>query len=112
MVVVFLSGTNNGSPKSCHQPFIFCFVIGHPNPATVPRSVTAVHRWLCNGHKLIRDTEIDCEVREETNKMQQLRCLLSILSQHVSGIIMPIFRRTRRVLPHVVCCARSAGCGW
>ena len=52
-----------------------------------------------------------CEVRENTNKMQQL-CLLSTLSQHVSGIIMPIFRRTRRVLLHVVCCADSAGCGW
>ena len=37
-----------------------------------------------------------------------LRCRL----QHVSGIIMPIFRRTRRVLLHVVCCAGSAGCGW
>ena len=26
-----------------------------------------------------------------------VRCLLSTLSQHVSGIIMPIFRRTRRI---------------
>jgi len=39
-------------------------------------------------------------------------CLLSTLSQHVSGIIMPIFRRPKRVLLHVLCCAGSAGCGW
>ena len=53
----------------------------------------------------------DCEVREKTNKMQLFRSLLSILSQHVLGIIMPIFRRTRHVLLHVVCSAGSAGCG-
>jgi len=40
------------------------------------------------------------------------RCLFLTISQHVSGIIMPIFRRTRRMLLHVVCCAGSAGCGW
>ena len=34
--------------------------------------------------------------RERTNKMQLIRCLLSnFLSQHVSGIIMPIIRRIR-----------------
>ena len=48
----------------------------------------------------------------ENQQHATVRCLLSILSQHVSGIIMPIFRRTRRVLLHVVCCAGSAGCGW
>jgi len=53
-----------------------------------------------------------CEVREKTNKMQQLDVYYEILSQHASGIIMSIFRRTRRVLLHVVCCAGSAGCGW
>ena len=41
----------------------------------------------------------------ENQQDATVRCLLSILSQHVSGIIMPIFRRTRRVLLHVVCCA-------
>jgi len=33
------------------------------------------------------------------------------LSQHVSGIIMPIFRRTKALLLHLVCCSGSAGCG-
>jgi hypothetical protein len=51
--------------------------------------------------------------RERTNKMQLIRCVLSnFLSQHVSGIIMPIIRRIRPcptasgVLPGCV------GCGW
>ena len=30
----------------------------------------------------------------------------------VSGIIMPIFRRTNALLLHLVCCSGSAGCGW
>ena len=34
------------------------------------------------------------------------------LSQHVSDIIMPIFRRTKALLLHLVCCSGSAGCGW
>jgi len=49
--------------------------------------------------------------------MQQFRCLLStsdvyyqLLSQHVSGIIMPINKD--RVLLHMVLCTGSAGCGW
>jgi len=51
--------------------------------------------------------------RERPNKMQLIRCLLSnFLSQHVSGIVMPIIRRIRPcptacgVLPGYV------GCGW
>jgi len=51
--------------------------------------------------------------RERTNNTQLIRCLLSnFLSQHVSGIIMPIIRRIRPcptacgVLPGCV------GCGW
>ena len=31
---------------------------------------------------------------------------------HVSGIIMPIFRRTKALLLHLVCCSGFAGCGW
>jgi len=50
--------------------------------------------------------------REKTNKMQQSDVYYQLLSQYVSGIIMPIFRRPRRVLLHVVCCAGSAECGW
>jgi hypothetical protein len=49
---------------------------------------------------------------EKTNKIQQSDVYYRCLSQHVSGIIMPIFRRTKTVLLHVVCCAGSAGCGW
>ena len=44
--------------------------------------------------------------------MQQLDVYYQLLSQHVSSIIMPIFRRTKIVLLHMVYCAGSAGCGW
>ena len=53
-----------------------------------------------------------CEESKKTNKMQQLDVYYQLLSQHVSGIIMPIFRRTKTVLLHLVCCSGSAGCGW
>ena len=49
--------------------------------------------------------------REKTNKMQQLDVYYQLLSQHVSGIIMPIFRRTNAPLLHLVYCSGSAGCG-
>jgi len=35
--------------------------------------------------------------REKTNKMQQSDVYYQLLPQHVSGIIMPIFRRTKTV---------------
>ena len=35
-----------------------------------------------------------------------------LLSQHVSGIIMPIFRKTKAHLLHLVYCSGSAGSGW
>jgi hypothetical protein len=53
-----------------------------------------------------------CEEREKTNKMQQSDVYHQLLSQHVSGIIMPIFSRTKTVLLRMVYCAGSAGCGW
>jgi hypothetical protein len=53
-----------------------------------------------------------CEEREKPNKMQRLDVYYQLLSQHVSGIIMPIFRRTRTVLLYMVYCSGSAGCGW
>ena len=53
-----------------------------------------------------------CEEKEKTNKMQQLDAYYQLQSQHVSGIIMPIFRRTKALLLHLVCCSDSAGCGW
>ena len=49
---------------------------------------------------------------EKTNKMQQSHVYYLRLSQHVSAIIMPIFRRKKTVLLHMVYCAGSAGCGW
>ena len=52
-----------------------------------------------------------CEERK-TNKMQQLDVYYQLLSQHVSGIIMLIFRRTKALLLHLVYCSGSAGCGW
>jgi len=58
--------------------------------------------WLCI---------MNIRWREKTNKMQLIRCLLSnFLSQHVSGITMPIIRRIRLcptacgVLPGCVGC--------
>jgi len=64
-----------------------------------------VFRWYarCNNKE---------NFEKENQKDATVRSLLSTLSQHVSGIIMPIFRRPNRVLLHVVCCAVSAGCGW
>ena len=44
--------------------------------------------------------------------MQQLDVYYQLLSQYVSGIIMPIFRRTKALLLHFVCCSGFAGCGW
>ena len=42
-------------------------------------------------------------LREKTNKMQQLDVYYQqLLSQHVSGIIMPIFRRTKAQEPKVL----------
>ena len=35
--------------------------------------------------------------REKTNKMQQSGVHYQLLSRHVSGIVMPIFRRTKTV---------------
>jgi len=52
------------------------------------------------------------ERKKKLNKMQQLDVYYQLLSQHVSDIIMPIFRRTKTVLLHLVCCSGSAGCGW
>jgi len=43
--------------------------------------------------------------------MQQLDVYYQLLFQHVSGIIMPIFRRTKALLLHLVYCSGSAGCG-
>ena len=44
--------------------------------------------------------------------MQQLDVYYQLLSQDVSDIIMPIFRRSKALLLHLVYCSGSAGCGW
>ena len=55
--------------------------------------------------------------REKTNKMQQSDVYYQLLSQHVSGIIMPIFRRTKTVCYCIWCAALvlldvvGSGCG-
>ena len=54
---------------------------------------------------------------EKYNKMQQSDVYYQLLSRHVSGIIMPIFRRTKAVC-YCVCCTAlvlldvvGSGCG-
>jgi len=49
---------------------------------------------------------------EKTNKMQQSNVYYQLLPQHVSGTIIPIFRRTKIVLLHMEYYSGSAGCGW
>jgi len=55
--------------------------------------------------------------REKTNKMQQSDVSYQLLSQHVSGIIMLIFRRTKTVCYCMWCAALvlldvvGSGCG-
>jgi len=57
------------------------------------------------------------EERERTNKMQQSDIYYQLLSQHVSGIIIPIFRRTKTVCYSIRCTALvlldvvGSGCG-
>ena len=47
-----------------------------------------------------------CDVKlhsmKRENQKDASRCLLLLLSQHVSGIILPIFRRTKALLLHLV----------
>ena len=55
--------------------------------------------------------------REKTNKMQQSDVYYQLLSQHVSAIIMPIYRRTKTVCYCIWCTALvlldvvDSGCG-
>jgi len=54
---------------------------------------------------------------KKTNKMQQSDVYYQLLSQHVSGIIMPIFRGTKTVCYCIWCTALvlldvvGSGCG-
>ena len=52
-------------------------------------------------------------MKREDQQEATIRCLLlTSVSIYVSGIIMPIFRGTKALLLHLVCCSGSAGCGW
>ena len=50
-------------------------------------------------HQILHNSWSERENQQDAT----VRCLFLTISQHVSGIIMPIFRRTRRMLLHVVC---------
>ena len=50
-----------------------------------------------------RATWAKCDETEKTNKIQQSDVYYQLLSQHVSGIIMPIFRRTKTVCYCIRC---------
>ena len=58
-----------------------------------------------------------CTERKKSNKMQRSDVYYQLLSQHVSGIIMPIFRRTKIVCYCIRCTALvlldvvGSGCG-
>ena len=64
-------------------------------------------------------SEITCFLKRERENQQDatIRCLLSTLSQHVSGIIMPFFRKTKTVCYCMRCTALvlldvvGSGCG-
>ena len=71
---------------------------------------TAIYMLILNFYLLPRRQRQNVLLSERENQQDAtVTCLLSTLSQHVSGIIMPIFRRPRHVLLHVVCCAVTSG---
>jgi len=76
------------------------------------RLVSDCHLEKTVDGKVFSVTKTQCVKKDKTNKMQQSDVYYQLLSQHVSGVIMPIFRRTKTVLLHKVYCAGSAGCGW
>jgi len=83
------------------------------------KSVSRTSLESCNvGFRFLWRCIVNIRWRERTNKMQLIRCLLSnFLSQHVSGIIMPIIRGIRPcatacgVLLGFVGCDRLWSCG-
>ena len=55
---------------------------------------------------------VHCEVREKTNKMQQLDVYYQHFLNMFWASLCPSSGEQDRVLLHVVCCSGSAGCGW
>ena len=72
---------------------------------------------ICNHSSASQKQMMSCVKREKTKKMQQSDVYYQLLSQHVSGIIMPIFRRTKTVCYCIWCTAlvlldvAGSGCG-
>jgi len=72
---------------------------------------------LCLTTHNIPNRQTSYEERENTNKMQQSDVYYQLLSQFVSGIIMPIFRRTKTMCYCIRCTAlvlldvAGSGCG-
>ena len=75
-----------------------------------------MHLQLSCGYKH-KYANIKLWSERENQQDATVRCLLSTLSQHVSGIIMPIFRRTKTVCYCMWCAALvpldvvGSGCG-
>ena len=68
--------------------------------------------WWYESEPPLKPSPLTCYRLWSERENQQdatVRCLFLTISQYVSDIIMPIFRRTRRVLLHVLCCAVTSG---
>jgi len=60
---------------------------------------------FCYHHQRPREANTLNMKREKTDEMQQSDVYYQLLSQHVSGIIMPIFGRTKTVCYCIWCTA-------
>ena len=86
----------------------------------IDREASEVKRFVHVQNILFASTKW-YKVRQWSERENQqdatIRCLLSTLSQHISGIIMPIFRRTKTVCYCMWCAALflldvvGSGCG-
>jgi len=120
-------GTARTVPNFCVVLYIVCFVSFRVLCVCVCVCV-CVNVCVCKCvlyccHRVATQLQLTnisyhCEERERENQQDAtIRCLLSTLSQHVSGIIMPIFRRTKTVCYCMWCAALvlldvvGSGCG-
>jgi len=78
----------------------------------IMRSLSFETSWFIS-FRILWPCIVNTRWRERTNKMRLIRCLLSnFLSQHVSGIIMPIIRGTRPCTAACGVLPGRVGCGW
>ena len=76
------------------------------------KTITCVQIQALGNHRNNRNLR-----ERESQQDETIGCLLSTLSEHVSGIIMPIFRRTKTVCYCMRCAALvlldvvGSGCG-